>query len=84
MGKHMLIHFDGVLCKPTDFFVMAVTPPRELVRTAEVVNDGVRSRTSERADDVDNPLLQICLVQHSHILKYDQCVKFFHTQPNGG
>lgn len=77
MGEHMLIHFDGVLCKPSDLLVMAVTPPREIVRTAEVVNDGVRSRTFERADDVDNPLIQISIVLHGHTHKYDHCVKIF-------
>ena len=66
VAEHVLIHFHGVLCKPSFLFVMAVAPAREIVRTAEILDDSVRPRTPERADNIENPLLQICIVLHSH------------------
>ena len=66
--EHMVINFKGVLREPAELFVVTVAAATEEGRAVEVVDDGVRARTSEGADGVEDPLLGVGNVTHNRYI----------------
>ena len=64
----MVVNFNGVLREPAELFVVAVAAATEEGRAVEVVDDGVRARTSEGADGVEDPLLGVGDVTHNRYI----------------
>ena len=65
MGKHVVIHFHRMGGEPAVLSMMAIAATREIGRTVQVFDDGVRSGTSKVTDRVDDPLFRVGHVIHT-------------------
>ena len=77
VGEHMVVHLNGMGGEPAELLVMAVAAAPEEVRVLKVVNDGVRAGTSECANGVEDPLLNIGDFLHVSISNTDRIRKPF-------
>jgi len=70
VGAHVFIYFDGVLREPAALLVMGVASAGIVARRVEVIDDGVRSRTAQVAEDRDDTLSVFCHVLSVHAILY--------------
>ena len=64
VGEHVVVHFNGMGGKPAELLVVTVAAALEEVRVLKVVNNGVRTGTTEYANGVEDSLLHIGDVLH--------------------